>query len=393
MTSAVSEPVRVTHCIGSMRRGGSERQLAELIARLPAERFRQSLVLLQGGGDLLDRIASTSCEVVELRYSMRYRRFDPRFFFAMGRALWIFIRHLRRFRPHVLHGWLFWANILSVVAGRFARVPVILTSRRQLGLFKDEAPQRQPLENFFNRFTTLVVANSEAVRKDALERENLKPEKVHVIHNGVEEVSVDPAERENARAEFGIGKDDIAALVLANFHPYKGHADALKALRNLHADHPELLLLFAGRDQGTESRLRERVRSHGLEDRVRFLGERRDVPRVLAAADLLIHPSEQEGFPNAILEAMAAGLPVVAYDLAACREAIVDGETGRLAPSGDVGALTLQVRALLEDSDQRQRMGEAGAARMRREFSMDQMVGQMASLYETLAETKISEAV
>lgn len=385
MTPPSLEPIRVTHCIGSMRRGGSERQLAELIVRLPADRFRQSLVLLQSGGDLLERIGPTSCEVVELEYSMRYRRFDPRFFLSMARALWIFVRHLRRFRPHVLHGWLYWANVLSVAAGRLAGVPAVLTSRRQLGVFKDAAPIRQPLENVCNRFTTLVVANSEAVRHDALERENLRPERIRVIHNGVHELIPDAADRLAARREWSIGEKDVAALVLANFHAYKGHADALEVLRRLHEDHPDLVLLLAGRDQGTEQALRDQAREQGLESLVRFLGERRDVPRVLAASDLLIHPSKQEGFPNAILEAMSARLPVVAYDLAACREAIVAGESGLLAPQGDVEALTHQVRALLEDPPLRRRMGEAGAARIKAEYSMDRMVRRMSSLYEDLA--------
>lgn len=393
MTSAPSEPIRVTHCIGSLRRGGSERQLAELIVRLPAERFRQSLVLLQGGGDLLERLATSSCEVVELGYTMRYRRFDPRFFFAMARALWLFVRHLRRFRPHVLHGWLYWANILAVVAGRIARVPVVVTSRRQLGLFKEERPFLQSLENVCNRLTTLVVTNSGAVRDDALERENLRPEDIRVVHNGVEAVSFNSSDRGLARNEWNLGAQDVAALVLANFHAYKGHADALEVLKRLHDAHSELVLLFAGRDQGTESALREEVRASGLESRVRFLGERRDVPRVLAASDLLIHPSKQEGFPNAVLEAMAAGLPVVAYDLAACREAIVDGETGRLAPPGDVEALTRRVRSVLEDGGLRRRMGEAGAARVHQEFSIDQMVRRMTSLYEALAAGRAPEVV
>lgn len=385
MTPQPPGPIRVTHCIGSMDIGGAERQLAELIARLPPERFQHSLVLLQEGGALLERIAATPCEVVELHYAMRHRKFDPRFYLDMGRALFRLVRHLRRFRPHIVHGWLYWANILAVPAARIARVPVVLTSRRQLGLHKERGPHLQPIENLCNRFTTLVVVNSEAVKQDALSRENLDAERIRVIHNGIDVERFAGGDRAAARAALGLGERDLAALVLANLHAYKGHRDALEVLKLHAAAHPGFRLVFAGRDHPTGPALREWARAEGLDGRVQFLGERGDNHMLLAACDLLIHPSHQEGFPNAVLEAMAAGRPVVAYDLAACREAIAEGETGYLAPCFDVGALAGAVGKLLGDAGLRERLGRAGAGRVRVEYSMERMVGRMTELYESLA--------
>lgn len=391
MTPAGGGPVRVTHCIGSMSVGGAERQLAELIARLPAERFQQSLVLLQEGGALLGRVAATPCEVVELHYAMRYRRFDPRFYVSMGAALFRFVRHLRRFRPHIVHGWLYWANILAVPAARLAGVPVVLTSRRQLGLHKERGAHLQPIENLCNRFTTLVLANSEAVKQDALSRENLMPSRLRVIHNGVDAERFAGGDRMAARAALGLADGDVAGLVLANMHAYKGHRDVLEVLKALARRRPEFRLLFAGRDQPMGPELRAWIRREGLDNRVAFLGERGDVPALLAACDLLIHPSHQEGFPNAILEAMAAGRPVAAYDLAACREAIIEGVTGYLAPCFDTHALTGAVERLLGDPALRDRMGRAGTERVGAEFSMDRMVNRMAGLYESVSRTAAGE--
>ncbi len=396
MTFASTEPIRVTHCIGSMRRGGTECQLASLIAALPPDRFVQSLVLFQGGGDLMETLPP-ECEIVDLRYSMSYGKFDPRFYGAMARALFFYVRHLRRFRPDVVHGWLYWANILSVFAARLsgplaivfaeprAGVPAIITSRRQLGLFKDGRPVLQRIENFCNRFTRVIIANSNAVREDVIRREELKAERVRVIHNGVDAVAVGSGAREALRETWGVGDSGTVGVVLANFHAYKGHADALAVLERLHPEFPDFVIVFAGRDQGAESALREGARERGLESRVKFIGERTDVGDVLAAADFLIHPSRQEGFPNAILEAMAAGLPVVAYDLGACREAVIDQECGIIVPVQDIEALARAVRVLITDPARRRAMGEAGAERSRREFSMDQMIRQMASLYEEMS--------
>ncbi len=396
MTSASTEPIRVTHCIGSMRRGGTERQLASLIAGLPPDRFAQSLVLLQGGGELLDTLPP-ECEIVDLRYSMRYGKFDPRFYGAMARALLLYVRHLRRFRPDVVHGWLYWANVLSVFATRLSGplavalaeprtgVSAIITSRRQLGLFKDGRPSLQRIENFCNRFTRVILANSNAVRDDVLRRENVRHERIRVIRNGVDPPPGDSGARKSLRDAWGLGDSGTVGMVLANFHEYKGHVDALAVLERLHPEFRDFNLVFADRDQGAESALREGARERGLEGQVKFIGERTDVARVLAAADFLIHPSRQEGFPNAILEAMAAGLPVVAYDLGACREAVIDQECGTIVPVQNIEALARAVRDLIENPARRRAMGGAGAERSRREFSMDQMIRQMASLYEEMS--------
>lgn len=393
MNAKSAGSIRITHCIGSMRRGGAEGQLAELIARLPKDRYCQSLVLLEGGGQLLKGIRRTSCEVVELGYSMRYRKFDPRFYLALSRALILFVRHLKKFRPQVVHGWLYWANVIAVASSRLAGVPAVMTSRRQLGRFKDGRPGLQRIENFFNRHTTLVLANSEAVKADALARENLGPQKIVVVHNGVDAARFAAGNREETRERLGLGEDDFVALVLANFHEYKGHADAVEASRRLAREVPGLKLVFAGRDAGAESGLKMKISQAGLESRVVFAGEDADTPGLLAACDLLVHPSHEEGFPNAILETMAAGRPVVAYAVGGCREAVEEGVTGLLAPAYDIGALTAAIETLALDADLRKRMGDAGGERARREYSMNRMVDRMDRIYSALAAGTTLEAL
>ena len=129
-----AEPIRLTHCIGTARIGGAEKQLVELICRLPRDRFRQSLVLISAVGPLIDRVRAAGCEVVDLGKGIR--RTGPRIwrsYGALARRLGRFVRHLRERRPHILHGQLYWANILSVAAGRLSGVPIIMTSRLDLG--------------------------------------------------------------------------------------------------------------------------------------------------------------------------------------------------------------------------------------------------------------------
>ena len=146
-----------------------------------------------------------------------------------------------------------------------------------------------------------------------------------------------------------------------------------------------VIFLMVGRDSGTMEATRARVREWGIEGSVRFVGSRVDVPDLLRASDLFAHPSREEGFSNAILEAMAAGLPVVACAVGGNPEAVVDGETGRLVPPRDPERFADAMAELIADESKRRNFGEAGLRRAAERFSLDRMVEEMESLYESLA--------
>jgi glycosyltransferase involved in cell wall biosynthesis len=150
------------------------------------------------------------------------------------------------------------------------------------------------------------------------------------------------------------------------------------------ATRPEVLFLLVGRDSGTMERTRERVRQLGLEGHVRFLGNRADVPDLVRASDLFVHPSHEEGFSNAILEAMAGGLPVVACEVGGNPEVVRDDVTGLLVPPRDPERLAAAMRGLLDDGEKRRRMGVEGRRRASEEFPLDRMVKEMEALYESV---------
>jgi glycosyltransferase involved in cell wall biosynthesis len=172
---------------------------------------------------------------------------------------------------------------------------------------------------------------------------------------------------------------------VSNFYPYKGHEELVDAASRIVPAFPNVVFLLAGRDSGTMEATRARVRERGIGGSVRFVGSRTDVPDLLRASDFFVHPSRTEGFSNAILEAMAAGLPVVACDVGGNPEAVVDGETGRMVPSRDAAAFASAIAELLADPEKRKAMGEAGRHRAAERFSLDRMVGEMESLYDSLA--------
>lgn len=174
---------------------------------------------------------------------------------------------------------------------------------------------------------------------------------------------------------------------VANVGFRKGHDVLVDAMAEVHARLPEVRCWIAGsteHEPATVSAVQEAIASHRLEDTVHLLGRRRDVPELLNAADLFVLSSRQEGFPITILEAMAAGRPVIATDVGGCAEAVVDGETGLIVPPEAPEALADAIVALLEDPDRAREMGEAGRRRVEREFTVDRMVEQHLELYEAL---------
>lgn len=389
MSPPTGAPIRIVHCIGSMRVGGAEKQLAELIRRLPRDRFRQSLVLLQEEGPLVRDVKEAGCEVFDLDHRIGIRKFDPRFSLNLSRVVRRFAAFLRRERPDILHAQLYWANVLSVAAGRFAGVPVILTSRLQLSDYKAGRPLLQHLENLTNRYTTAVFANSEAVRRDALAHERLDPAKVRVIYNGVAVERFGPGSPAAARApelrrELRLTEDDLVLISVANLHPYKGHEDLLRAVASLLPRHPNLKLLLPGRDQGARPGIETMIADLGLQNVVRLLGERTDVPELLSLSDIFIHPSHQEGFSNSILEAMASAKPVVVTRVGGNPEAITDGVHGLIVPPRDPAALSAALERLLLDPGLRRSMGERGRERIHADFTFDAMTCQFIGWYEQL---------
>src|SRR5262249_32078601 len=157
------------------------------------------------------------------------------------------------------------------------------------------------------------------------------PQRVHVIRNGIDIARFDAAGGD-ARQSLGVTADTLLLLIVANLIPYKGHADLIAALAQANADLPPWCLLCAGRDDGVGRVPQRWANALNIGWRVRLLGSRSDVPGLMTAADIVVLASHEEGFPNAVIEAMAAGRPVIGTRVGGVAEAIVDGETGIVVP-------------------------------------------------------------
>ncbi len=377
--------IRVLFVIGTLEIGGAETQLAELVGGLDRRRFDPAVCCLGETGPLAERVEASGARV----YALGFHGFKQRSYIAsfphVIRTLWRFWRTIRHERPQIVHAMLFWAYVLSAFVGRAARVPVIVASRRSLGHFKAEKPHFLFIERMANRLTDLVIANSAAVRSDSIAHEHLDPKRVLVIHNGLSlqrfqthktiAASLAPAPR---------------VLVVANLIVYKGHRYFLEAWPRVVRRFPAARAQFAGQGPMLEA-LQQQANELGIASSVDFLGRRSDVPELLSQCDLFVHPSLEEGYPNAVLEAMAAGAPIVATAVGGTVEAITDGETGLLVPAADAQALERAMLRLLEDRVFAARLASQAASVARSRFDIGRVVERYQAIYAQLAAGDVPE--
>lgn len=350
---------------------------------LDRSRFSPSLVTTAGGGSLFGAF-SRHVPVTVMGDPARGKTFrsTP---WEHARTVASLVRILRELRPDILHAYLPAANVFGPVAGRVAGVPRVIVSKRSLADYKERFPLLRRTESLGNRLADAILVNSDAVRRDIERTERHWRGKFRKIYNGVDPIGPwTPEEALAFRRHEGIPPGAVVALCVSNFYPYKGHGDLVEAAARIVPAFPDVLFLLAGRDSGTMDATRKHARERGVEGSFLFLGSRSDVPDLLRASDLFVHPSREEGFSNAILEAMAAGLPVVACDVGGNPEAVVDGETGRLVPARSPERLAEALLELIIDPGKRTAYGQAGRRRAEGVFSLDRMVAEIKTLYESL---------
>jgi glycosyltransferase involved in cell wall biosynthesis len=289
-------------------------------------------------------------------------------------------RLFRRVRPDLVSCHSSKAGIAGRAAARWVGVPALFTAHGWA--FSEGVPEHRRrlyihVERVAARWARRIICVSEYERHLALRHGVGRPEQLVTIHNGMPELS------DGYRAEPGKG-GPVRLIMVARFSEQKDHLLVLRALAGLDAE-ADFELLFAGEGE-LEPWARETAEKLGLGSRVRFLGTRRDVPELLARAHVFVLASNWEGFPRSILEAMRAGLPVVASDVGGSREAVVEGQTGFLVARGDAEMLRDRLRRLLLDAELRTRMGAAGYARFHGHFTFERMLEKTKRVYYEILE-------
>jgi len=343
--------------------GGTERQMIELVRRLDRDRWAVHVACLHARGAWLSRVVEAVESVAE---------FPITSFAAPGtlHQMWRFARWCRQHRIAVVHTTELYSNIFALVPAACAGVPVRIASRREIN--PDKTAAQIALQRAAYVFAHKVVANSRAAA-ERLAFERVPARKIAVVPNGLEARQFDVRRTSGPRRRV---------TVVANLRPEKGHDVLLDAALHVLRRFPDARFELVG--GGTElETLLARVEARRMQHAVAFLGHRDDVPARLAEADIFALPSRSEAFPNAVLEAMAAGLPIVASGVGGILELVDDGRTGLLVRPGDAEALAAKLCGLMEDEALSARLGAAARKEAHARYSFERMVSGFEHIYLT----------
>lgn len=367
-------PLDVLFVISALRVGGSERQLAALARALVGEGKTIAVYSLMDGPVRTELEQAGVETVVANRFG---RAGIP---LAALHLFWF----MRRHRPGIVHFFLPAAYLVGAPLAVLARVPVRVMSRRSLNTYQRHALIRG-LERSWHGIMQAVIGNSLAV-VGQLREEGVVPERLGLIYNGIDSSRFAAiGTRETNRARLNLTSTSLVLCVVANLIPYKGHSDLIEALALATPSLPaDWRLLIVGRDDGIGKTLREQARRLGLQNNIVFLGTRNDVANILAASDIGVLPSHEEGFSNAILEGMAAGLPMVATQVGGNAEAVRDGETGLVVAGRDIKGLAAAIVKLANDAPLRARLAGAARERVTQQFDFRRFVQNHHKLYAAL---------
>lgn len=357
-------PIPVAVFLTRFEPGGTERQMIELIRRLDPTRFKVHVVCLHREGAWLPRVEARAASIVDFPIHGFAR-------LATAVQLVAFARWCRREQIAVVQTCDLYANILGLPGAALAGVPVRIGSRRELN--PDKTPGQIRLQRLAYRAATKVVANSSAARR-MLEGEGLAGASIAVIPNGVDGAAFPERGRETAT------RPARSVITVANLRAEKGHETLIEAAARVATALPGVRFQIVG-DGPRRQALERLVRERQLEATVTFLGHREDVARLLAEADVFVLPSMSEAFPNGAMEAMAAGLPVVASAVGGLLDLIDAGRTGLLVEPGNSGQLAAAIRQLLGDRQQAAGLGGAARAEVLQRYSFDRMVQAFEDLY------------
>jgi glycosyltransferase involved in cell wall biosynthesis len=371
----------VAHVVKTQAVAGAENHLLKLLPGIAGRGWDVHLLNVcdrsQGAmtpayGAALERLEASGVRVSRLGVGGKA---DPRGSLHLARAL-------KAIGPDLVHTHLAYADLFGSIGARLARVPRVLSSRHHdYSTSPSETRRFRRYYRVVNPLQDRVIAISGRIAQLCRDEEHRDPGSIDTVWYGCEDQAVDRAEaREALRRELGLASDALLVGTIGRLIALKGQEFALRAFAGIAPRVPRATWLFAG--SGPERDALERLaKSSGLGERVRFLGHREDVPRIMAALDVLVHPTTAEGFGLVLLEGMVQATPIVATRVGSLPEIVIDGETGLLVPPRDPTALGAALLALLEDRARLAAVGRAGRERYERCFRLERMIGETIDIY------------
>ncbi len=354
--------------------GGAERVISNLSASLDSARYRAILCLFRPGWIQ----THTESRGVRTYVIPTQGMFDWRWMLR-------FKRLLKDEHVNLIHAHEFDANVQGSFVAAFCGVPLVATIHGKNYFW--EKLRRRLAYQWVSR-TATMVAVSENLKQFIVEKVGVNSGRVKVVYNGVDALlPLSLADIDQCKKELDLPTGDQIVGVVGNLYPVKGHQYLIAAIPAVLDKCPDTTFIFAGRGQ-LEVELKEQVQQLGIDGKVRFLGLRQDIPRILAVLDVFALPSLSEGLSMAILEAMVAGKPVIATDVGGNPELVENAKTGYLVPSQSSQALADRLISLLTNRERALEFGKIGQLRAQGQFNLQSMVQAYQSLYDQCIEAR-----
>jgi glycosyltransferase involved in cell wall biosynthesis len=378
---SVAFPYRLLQLTSSSDIGGTEQMLLRLLSKLNREKFTVCICSLIGHGRLTEACKRLGYEAWNLKFTSPLH---------IDKVIWLY-RLCRSERIQLIHAYGLRADTVGRFVAHVSGVPVIVSSIRG----PDE--QRRWFHVWLDRLTArwvdLFISNSEAGRKSRIRRERFAPEKIVTILNGIEfPLPASPADVHALREKYGVSEDAYPIVgIIANVRPMKGHRDVIAALPALRSRFPRICMLCVGRDD-SGGEIQRTAKERGVLESMKFLGYQEATQEILALSTVFLLPSYWEGCPASILEAMAAGVPVVATRVGGIPEIVEDHKTGLLIPPKDPDAICQAIIWISENPREVEVMVRGAKQQVAERFSLERMVSNIEETYERLLKKKITSS-
>jgi sugar transferase (PEP-CTERM/EpsH1 system associated) len=370
--------MRVLNIVDSLGIGGTELGLANVIERT-REQVEHAVCCVRVSGATAVRLQAHGVPVAELNKAPGNDWSVPLRVARLCRDLAPDIVHTRN-----------WGSIDGIIGARLARVPVVIHGEHGRDVSDPDGTNRRRnrARRVLSAFVDRMVAVSDQLGRWLIEDVGIRARKVSVLENGVDAQKFMRRDNRAAlRARHGYTDGDVVVGTVGRLDPVKNQAGLIEALSALRPAHPRLRVVIAG-DGPEREILARQIESAHLGGTATLLGHRDDIPGVLSMLDIFVLPSLGEGMCNTILEAMAAGLPVVATRVGGNPELVVEGVTGALVPARDTGALAAAISRYTTDEPLRHDHGFAGRQRVLKEFTLERMADRYLELYKNELEKK-----
>lgn len=364
---------RILHVIATMPVGGAENVLLTTLRRLDPKQYQSVVCCIQDKGVLGAEVEKLGIQLIEL-HKLQKGGWDSSIIDDL-------VAVIQRENIDLVHGHLYHANLYARFAAKRAKVPSVITVHNT---YAKRKWHRQLLNWYLARSSAKIIAVSDSIRDDVIQFDRVSPDKVVTILNGIDtERSQSSLSQAEARLRLQLPEHAKVTVTIGRLVEQKGHTILLQALQKLKQQGSSDVYAVLVGDGPWRQRLQDRAKALGLEKQIRFLGTRTDIGDILRAADLYIMPSLWEGLGLALLEGMAAGLPVLASRVGGMIEVLGEGQYGYLVPANDVAALAQQLSALLAPGKDLSQMASAAQKRVT-DFSATRMVAAIEAVYTSV---------